>query len=158
MKYKSKTDLYFILTVMLFVITPIAASIISIYLDVFLIPLVIMFLLIDVFIIIPMWLHTVYSFEKDHLRIESGFFVKINLPYSSITSYGKSRGEFTSTALARSGITVSYLDEFGEDASVYISPQYMGFFLDEMRKNTLLDATDEQKKSILFFEKKRNHK
>jgi len=158
MKYKSKIDIYFILTMMIFVVIPIAASIISIYLDLFLIPLVVMFVIIDILLVVPMWMHTAYTFEEDHLKIESGFFVRISIPYQNIISYSRSKGEFSYTALARSGLSVKYKNTFNEISIIYISPHYIGFFLDEMRKNTLLDVSDENKGRFLFFGKRKLHK
>lgn len=140
MKYRSKIDIVFVCVLLIFIAVPVIAAILSVYFGSTLLLLVLAFATIDLALIIPMWVHTQYTFNKDHLLIESGIFVKVAVPYASIKRYGIAAGELAPSALAKKGIKIIFTDKQGNESTIYISPLYQGFFLDEMRKNTGLDA------------------
>ena len=101
---------------------------------IFVVPLVaIIFLLINIFLILPMWINTCYIFEENELLVKCGFGKGTRIDYKSIKNVKESRSLLASPALSLDRIEIT----FGASDMIMVSPKEKSKFLEqlELRRN-----------------------
>ena len=129
MKYKSKIDWWAHLVLAIMPIINIWLLIVFIQQNdlVFLIT-VIIFLLMNIFLILPIWLNTCYILEENELVVKCGLGKGKRIAYESIKSIKDSKNPLASAALSIDRIEIT----FGAGGIVLISPKEKQDFLQQL--------------------------
>ena len=134
-KYKTKIDWWMHLTLLLIM----AMSVWFLYLwiasgSVFMLIMVIIFVPLTAFLIVPIWVHSYYLFDGDNFVIKFGLSKKVTIPFDGIISAVSTRNPFSSAALSMDRIELKYRYKANKFAdTVLISPVNRLEFLEELK-------------------------
>ncbi|MCR4924963.1 MAG: PH domain-containing protein [Clostridiales bacterium] len=132
MKYKSKIDWWFHLTVFVFIFF----TFYFIYSTIegkssFALLSILSLAFLSLFLL-PDYLSTYYYFDKEALIIKSGLFTKIVIPYSTISSCEAGTMHATTAALSKDKLIISYFSPKGKKY-VVVSPKNKFDFMTQIK-------------------------
>ncbi|MDR0768098.1 MAG: PH domain-containing protein [Methanosarcinales archaeon] len=126
MKFKSKIDWWMHLAFLGMLVTNAWFIILYIQQPDFIVAISTLFiLLLNVFLIMPIWLNTYYTLGESELLVKSGLLIGTKIEYGSIQSVKETRNPLASAALSLDRIEIKY----GKGGIALISPKNKQEFL-----------------------------
>ena len=91
---------------------------------------IIIFLILDILLIFPIWFNTYYTLNEKELLVKCGIWKPLKIAYDSIKSVNESRSPLASSGLSLDRIEIM----FGVGGIVLISPKNKQEFLQQLEQ------------------------
>ena len=91
---------------------------------------IVIFLILDIFLIFPIWFNTYYTLDEKELLVKCGIWKPLKITYDSIKNVNESRSPLASSGLSLDRIEVI----FGVGGVVLISPKNKQEFLQQLEQ------------------------